>query len=89
MESLSPTEQDALNEFVVVTGVSLDEEETMQKAMALLAHYNYNLNNAVLAFFDQGFDLPAPVPEQAPVPETATEYVPHSDFDNSSFASGV
>lgn len=62
MDNLSNSEQDALNEFVAITDVSLDDPDTTAKAVALLTRHSFNLNNAVLAFFDLGLDV-TPEPE--------------------------
>lgn len=60
MDSLAASEQDALNEFVTITDVSLDDDEITAKAIALLSRHSFNLNNAVLAYFDSGLDAVEP-----------------------------
>lgn len=77
----SPSEQGLLDEFVIVTGISLDDADSVEKATQLLAHHNNNLNNAVLAYFDTGFDLPAahtPPPILPDEPLFASGSEPHT-----------
>ncbi|QBM86597.1 UBX domain-containing protein 2 [Metschnikowia aff. pulcherrima] len=83
MESLSPSQHDALNEFVVVTGTSIDDDDTMTKTIALLSHHNFDLNNSVLAFFENGLELPNTGPEPTP------EHESQSMFDEALFSSGT
>lgn len=87
MDALTLSQQDSLNEFVVVTGVSLDDEDKTNKAIALLEYYNYDLNNSVLAFFDRGLELPVSIPE--PQPEPIEQIGSHAELSNPFFASGV
>lgn len=68
MDSLPVPQQETVNEFVAITDLPADEEH-LAKAIALLTHHDFNLNNAVLAFFERGLDLPTPAPEQDPAPE--------------------
>lgn len=63
---LSPQHNIQVEEFVVITGIDELDPETKVKAAALLSHHDFNLNNAVLAFFETGLDLP---PEPEPIPE--------------------
>lgn len=60
MNNLSALEQETINEFVGIVGISLDSEETEQSAIRLLSHHNYNLNNSVLAFFETGLEVSTP-----------------------------
>lgn len=59
MDSLPLPQQNTVNEFIAITGIETDDTQ-VQKAIALLSHHDYNLNNAVLAFFEQGLEVPAP-----------------------------
>lgn len=60
METQDTNLDGTLSEFAAVTGISLDEPEVLVKAQALLSRHNQNLNNAVLAFFENGLDSPDP-----------------------------
>lgn len=62
MDDLTQPQQQLLTEFALITGVELDDAEISQKAILLLSNHNYDLNNAVLAFFDHGLDAVEPVP---------------------------
>lgn len=79
MDTLTADQRDQVDEFVLITGVNGAEPETVAKAAALLSHHGFNLNNAVLGFFESGLDLP-PAPE--PIPEP-------SPFDDVAAASGT
>lgn len=76
---LSPENNLQVEEFVVITGIDALDPEIRVKAAALLSHHGFNLNNAVLAFFDSGLDLP-------PEPETIPEISPFEDAAASSGA---
>lgn len=84
MENLSQSEQEALNEFVIITGVSLDDPDTATKAHALLTRHNFNLNNAILAFFDHGLELPSPAPSSNASSSDLPESAAFSPFDAAS-----
>lgn len=71
MDTLSPEQRAKFDEFVLITDVNLDEPGNADKSAALLSHHDFNLNNAVLAYFDSGLDLPE---QPEPVPES-----PHFD----------
>lgn len=60
MESLSEAQRSQYAEFTSITGIEVSDDETVAKVLALLDHHDYNLNNAVLAYFDTGLDLPPP-----------------------------
>lgn len=76
---LSPQHNLQVEEFVVITGIDALDPETSSKAAVLLSHHNFNLNNAVLAFFETGLDLP---PEPEPIPEL-------SPFNDDAVTSGA
>lgn len=71
METPTANLDRSLVEFAAVTGISIDEPEVLQKANALLARHNHNLNNAVLHYFEKGLDS-APS-EGPPDIETVTD----------------
>lgn len=62
-----------VEEFVSITGIDVLQPGNSAKAAALLAHHNFNLNNAVLAFFESGLELPEPeiIPEPSPFDDFA------------------
>lgn len=75
MNTLTPEQKVQLDEFIVITGIAAGELENVEKAAALLSHHGFNLNNAVLAFFDTGLDLPPdpePILEVSPFDDVAT-----------------
>lgn len=66
MDDLNEWQHGLLVEFGLITGTAIDDEETKQKAIALLRSSSFDLNGAVIAFFDHGLDsvstLAAPEP---------------------------
>lgn len=76
MEQLPTPQQETVNEFVVITGISTDDEN-LSKAIALLTHHDFNLNNAVLAFFERGLEIPPPPPPQV---DPEPELIPSHEF---------
>lgn len=86
MEQLPVPQQETVNEFVVITGISTDEDDNLSKAIALLTHHDFNLNNAVLAFFERGLQVPPSppspfnsVPSQAQ-DDSEPELIPSHEF---------
>lgn len=69
MEGLSEAQRSQYAEFTSITGLEISDDETVAKVIGLLDHHDYNLNNAVLAYFDTGLDLP-PQPE-TPIAEAS------------------
>lgn len=77
MELLPTPQQKTVTEFVVITGITTDDEN-LNKAIALLTHHDFNLNNAVLAFFERGLEVPPPpAPPQA---DSEPELIPSHEF---------
>lgn len=70
MDSLTDEQKSVLDEFVAITNVSLDDEEKSEKSVILLQNHSFNLNNAVLSFFESGLDnvLRNPTPIEEPIP---------------------
>lgn len=71
MDSLSDEQRSVLDEFALITNVSLDDQERANKSVILLQNHSFNLNNAVLSYFENGLDnvVRNPTPEVVPTPE--------------------
>lgn len=71
MDSLSDEQRSVLDEFVAITNVSLDDEDKADKSVILLQNHSFNLNNAVLSYFENGLDNvqrnPSPIEEPIPL----------------------
>lgn len=68
MDTLTPEQKSQVDEFLVITGADAQDDETSSKVASLLSHHGFNLNNAVLAFFDTGLETPQP-PVEPELPE--------------------
>lgn len=79
MDSLPQPHQDSVNEFIAITDIPADDEH-LSKAIALLEHHDFNLNNSVLSFFERGLDVPHEI-QRTPTPELIPDLSP--------FASGA
>lgn len=74
MDTLTPEQTAQVDEFLIITGTDAQDPDTSTKVAALLSHHGFNLNNAVLAFFDTGLEVPEPpqeIPQDSPFDDIA------------------
>ncbi|PSK41423.1 hypothetical protein C7M61_001105 [Candidozyma pseudohaemuli] len=78
MDSLTDEQKSVLDEFVAITNVSLEDEDKAEKSVILLQNHSFNLNNAVLSFFESGLDNvqrnPTPIEEPTPLDSLASGF---------------
>lgn len=80
-DSLTPQEKGTYDEFVIITGADSGNPETASKIITLLENHDYNLNNAIVSFFENGIENV--------VSNRRTHEPPSFDEETQAFASGL